>query len=454
MLEQLSEEFYQAMNSADPFSATMLGVPGFDELVPDPSRAGAHRNAARFARIEAQLASIPTESLGESDRINHAVLEQLAWGARSDLEHGLWEANASAAGYVSPQSMMFQAVPAAPLRDASAVDSYLQRLSSLGAFFDAVLTRYREASAEGRVSTRSGVRQALEQLDGHLAQPLAADILVEVALPADVDEERTRDTISELVASQVRPAMSRLRAVLHEELLSESRADDRVGICFIPGGEAGYRAAVRRHTTTDLTPSEIHQIGLDRIASLDEEWGELGGKVLGISDVPEIRKRLRDDPALRFSNAAEIVEVVTDALSRAETARDRWFPAMPLPRCVVEEISPIESSNAALAYYRPPTPDGSRPGAHCVLTTNPTGRFLYEYEALAFHESSPGHHLQITSAQALTELPAYRRHLDAEVCGYIEGWGLYSERLADEMGLYTSDLQRLGMLSFESLRAC
>ncbi|MEV1206540.1 DUF885 domain-containing protein, partial [Microbispora rosea] len=101
-----------------------------------------------------------------------------------------------------------------------------------------------------------------------------------------------------------------------------------------------------------------------------------------------------------------------------------------------------------------PAGDGSRPGAHCVLTADPKDRFVYEYEALAFHESTPGHHLQIASAQTLTDLPAYRRFLDAEVCGYVEGWGLYSERLADEMGLYTSDIARLGMLSFDALRAC
>jgi uncharacterized protein (DUF885 family) len=121
---------------------------------------------------------------------------------------------------------------------------------------------------------------------------------------------------------------------------------------------------------------------------------------------------------------------------------------------VVEEIDPAEAGHAPLAYYRPPAAGGLRPGAHCILTDNPQERFVYEYEALAFHESTPGHHLQIASAQALQGLPAFRRFLDAEVCGYVEGWGLYCERLADEMGLYTSDLQRLGMLSFEALRAC
>jgi uncharacterized protein (DUF885 family) len=125
-----------------------------------------------------------------------------------------------------------------------------------------------------------------------------------------------------------------------------------------------------------------------------------------------------------------------------------------IAQCIIEEIHPVEAKSAALAFYRPPAEDGSRPGAHCVLTLNPSERFTYEYEALAFHESTPGHHLQIATAQTLTDLPLYRRFLDAQVCGFVEGWGLYSERLADEMGLYSSDLARLGMLSFDALRAC
>jgi uncharacterized protein (DUF885 family) len=148
------------------------------------------------------------------------------------------------------------------------------------------------------------------------------------------------------------------------------------------------------------------------------------------------------------------VRTVADALRRAEEARDDWFPSFDIPDCIIEEIDPVEAGNAALAYYRPPAGGGRRPGAHCVLTSEPERRYVYEYEALAFHESTPGHHLQIASAQTLRGLPAYRRFLDAEVCGYVEGWGLYCERLADEMGLYTSDVQRLGMLSFDALRAC
>ena len=453
-LARLSDEFFEVVHATDPFNATQLGVPGFDALVPDPSRDGAARGARRLASIEARLDAVDRRLLGEEDGVNHAVLAWLAGGARSDLEHGLWEGNASAGGYVSPQAVVFQSVPKALLDDAEAVASYLQRLRGLGGFFDAVTCRYQEASRDGRVPTEVGVRQAVEQLDRHLGRDIAADTLVAVPLPDEVDGAAIRREAAGIVEGEVRPAMRRLLACLQQELMPVARADDRVGIRFIPGGAEGYRAAVRRHTTTDLSPEEIHQIGLDSLAALETEWAELGGRVLQTSDLPTILDRLREDRALRFASSAEIVRTVTEALRRAEETRDGWFPRLQIPDCVVEEIDPAEAGHAPLAYYRPPAAGGLRPGAHCILTDSPQERFVYEYEALAFHESTPGHHLQIASAQVLQGLPAFRRFLDAEVCGYVEGWGLYCERLADEMGLYTSDLQRLGMLSFEALRAC
>ena len=452
-LAQLSEEFFEIVHTADPFGATQVGAPGFDALVPDPSRAGAARDVQQIARIEERLGRIDPGLLDQAGRVNQAVLAHLAWAARSDLEHGLWEANVSAGGYVSPQAMVFMSVPAALLDSAAAVDGYLQRLRGLGGYFDAVTARYREARQDGRIPTEVGTRQAMAQIEGHLSRDLTADAMVAVRLPGAVDEAAVRREAAGIVDSQIRPALRRLLACLGDELLPVARPGERVGIRFVPGGAEGYRAAVRKHTTTELAPEEIHQIGLDVLAALQDEWAELGGKVLQVTDVPAIHERLREDRSLRFADSAQIVRTVTAALQRAEEARDSWFPRFDIPGCVIEEIDPVEAGNAPLAYYRPPAAGGKRPGAHCVLTTEPRQRYVYEYEALSFHESTPGHHLQIASSQTLP-LPAFRRFLDAEVCGYVEGWGLYCERLADEMGLYTSDLQRLGMLSFDALRAC
>jgi uncharacterized protein (DUF885 family) len=448
-LARLSEEFFQVKHSSDPLTATLLGASGFDGQLPDPSRAGSQAAAAALAEIERRLALIDPSALGEDDQVNHAVLSALAWAARSDLEHGLWEANASAESYATPQAAAFQAVATAPLPDPDAIGGYLRRLEGLDRYFDAIAQRYRDARADGRLPTAVGVRHAITQLSGHLAAQVSRDALLHPGLPAG---SAARQKAAAIITERVRPSMRRLLATL-TDLLPAARPDDQVGIRFVPGGEEGYLAAVRRHTTTALAPEEIHQIGLDCLAELAGEWAELGGRVLGTTDLPEIYQRLRQDPALRFERTGQIVAVVAEALRRAEEALPGWFPDYRIADCVIEEINPIEAGNSSLAYYRPPA-GPTRPGAHCVLTAQPEQRFTYEYEALAFHESVPGHHLQIASAQTLAGLPAYRRFLDAEVSAYVEGWGLYSERLADEMGLYTSDIARLGMLSFDAWRAC
>lgn len=452
-LAELSAEFFQLQHTSDPFNATQLGVTGFDHLVPDPSRAGSAATISRITELENRLDKIDRTALNDADRINADVLARLAESARSDAEHCLWETSASADAYSSPQAMMFMSIPTASMSGPGAVDGYLARVAGLPCFIDAIADRYREAKADGRIPTRVGVNQAIDQLTGHLALSPDTDTLLS-SLPRGRGHQQERAEASTMLQESVRPALHRLLSCLREELLPVARADDQVGIKFVPGGEQGYRAAVRRHTTTELTPAAIHQIGLDCVADLHVQWQELGQRALGTSDLPTIFSRLRDDPALRFTERAQIVDTVAGALRRAEAARDDWFPPFDIADCVIEEINPIEAGNAALAYYRPPAGDGSRPGAHCVLTAEPRQRFVYEYEALAFHESTPGHHLQIASAQTLTQLPDFRRFLDAEVCGYVEGWGLYSERLADEMGLYSSDISRLGMLSFDALRAC
>lgn len=453
-LATLGDEFFGVLHAVDPLGATQLGVSGFDDLLPDPSRSGAHAHARSLRAVEDRLASIDTTALEPTARTSASVLGALAAATRIDLEHGLWEANASAQGYVNPQAMAFQAIPTALLEDRPAVDAYLERLSGLGRFFDAIGQRYREAAAEGRTSPAVGVRQAIEQLEGHLASDPARHRLQPPSLPPTVDEDATRARIDTLITGVVRPALERLHGVLRDELLPSARPDDRVGIGNVPGGAEGYLAAVARQTTTTLTPEEIHAIGLECLEELRGEWAEIGDRALSERDPSRILERLREDPALRFHSTGEIVAVVADALERAEAARDAWFPRFSIPRCIIEEIDPLEAGNSTLAYYRPPAAGGRRPGAHCVLTAEPERRFIYEYEALAFHESTPGHHLQVAFAQTLDHLPDFRRYLDAEVCAYVEGWGLYSERLADEMGLYSSDVARLGMLSFDALRAC
>ena len=449
-LARLGEAYFATQHAYDPYNATMLGIDEFDGLSFDPSREASDQAARRLAGIADEIRAIGTDGLTGAERVDRAVLTTLVEGARADAEHSLWAANASAKGYVSRQGLIFQAVPAMTVTSPESAERYLGRLSLIGATLDALGQRYLAEAADGRVPAAVGVEHAIGQLTGYLALPVAEDALL---APARGARPAVREAAAAHVTGTIRPAMERLAALLTRELAPVARPGERAGIGHIPGGEAGYLAAVARHTTTALSPEEIHAIGRAELAELSALWAEIGQQALGVSDFTVIAARMRDDPALRFRSREEILAVVRDALGRADAARDASFERYDITGCVIEEINPVDAAGTAMAYYRPPAVDGSRPGALCLGTTDPGGRYRYEYEALAFHESVPGHHLQLATAQTL-DIPRYRRHLDVEVCAFNEGWGLYSERLADELGLYSSPAARLGMLSFAALRAC
>jgi uncharacterized protein (DUF885 family) len=213
-----------------------------------------------------------------------------------------------------------------------------------------------------------------------------------------------------------------------------------------------YTKLIRVHTSLDMTPQELHELGLQQVAKFRKDLSALGAKVLGTSDVDEIEKKLRSDPALHFATANQVEVKARATLARAQAAVPKWFGvAQPKTPCRVKVMGMHEAPYSTIAYYREPSGPG-KPGLYMINTYLPETRPRYEAEALAFHESVPGHHLQIAVAQELKDVPAFRRHQG--VTAFVEGWALYTERLADEMGLYSSDLDRLGMLSYDAWRSC
>ena len=177
----------------------------------------------------------------------------------------------------------------------------------------------------------------------------------------------------------------------------------------------------------------------------------IGKAAFGTGALPDLRRRLRGDPAAFFRARGDIETAARKALARAHAAEPRFLGRLPRTPCVVKRIDAFEEKDAPIAYYRPAAVDGTRPAAYYVNTYKPETRARYEVEALAFHESVPGHHIQIAIAQELTGLPEFRKH--AGVTAFVEGWGLYAEGLADELGLYKGARERLGRLNFDAWRA-
>ena len=269
---------------------------------------------------------------------------------------------------------------------------------------------------------------------------------------SEADRVRFKGGAAAAVRESIRPAYARYLAFLKSEILPRARPQDKPGILHVPDGLEAYSRLIRVHTSLDLTPDELHQTGLKEVARINGEMVELGEKVFGTRDRKQTLHRLRTDPALYFASRDEVAAKAEAALSKAKAAIAKWFGRLPKADCEVVRMEEHEEKHSTIAYYRQPAADGSRPGRYYINTSAPETRPRYEAEALAYHESIPGHHLQIAIAQELEGIPEFRKH--SGVTAFVEGWGLYTERLSDEMGLYSSDLDRIGVLSYDSWRAC
>ncbi len=260
-----------------------------------------------------------------------------------------------------------------------------------------------------------------------------------------------RDELHRIIGEGIRPAFERFRTFVADDLVPHARPDDRPGLLHVPGGADTYRLLARAHTSLDTPPEEIHAVGLAEIERIDGEFVDLGARLLGTDGLEATLAALREDPVLHFSTRDEIHATAVRSLERASAAIPDWFGRLPKAPCEVVRMPAHEEKHSTIAYYREPSADGSRPGQYFVNTYAPESRPRYEAEALAFHESVPGHHLQLAIMQELDDLPAFRRFNGTTA--YIEGWGLYTERLSEEMGLLSGEIDRFGVLSFDAWRA-
>jgi uncharacterized protein (DUF885 family) len=453
-LADLADRYWDWRLSAEPFTATYLGDARFDDRIADLTPAGRASRDTRVSSFLDELLAVDVTMLRGQDRVTHLALEEELRSeiARQRCEESEWTVN-----YRNGQHVAFLNIAAVqPTRTPEDGRRLLRRWIAMGEALDDWAANLRAGRERGLTPPRVGIEHTLSQLEGLLAQPVGNwPLLSPGRRPlegwSESDRESFRAELRQVVEEEVRPAYLRLRDFFRDELSSVARTGNRIGVSSLPGGEACYQALVRAFTTLDLSPEEIHDIGLAEVARVRDDLEQVGQRVFGTSDITEIQGRLRTDPAMHFQTAGEIVQAAQEAAERGRAVMAEWFGRLPLAQMEVREVPDYEAPYQTVAYYRQPAADGSRPGTYFVNTYRPETRTRYEAEALAFHEGIPGHHFQIAIAQELTELPAFRRHVGPTA--FLEGWPLYAETLADEMGLYSGDLDQLGRLSFEAWRA-
>jgi uncharacterized protein (DUF885 family) len=438
----LADQMLALLHDESPLAASLLGFEAYDHQLPDLSRQAELARKARAEYIAQRAAALPDKP-GEQDALTRAVVAQQAMALVARADAKLVEYTV-AFPLTAPAAALLHSLPLLRPRGRDAERAYLTRLTAIPGYLTDAAERHRAGLAVGRLPLAYLGRAAISALDRYLADP-DADPLREPALTGSRAAER--DVILDRVA---RPAFARYRDVLDAEVVPRGRPPEQPGLCWLPDGEAVYAALSRAHTTTERTPDDLHQTGLDLIGQLDGEYAEIGSRAFGASTADAVRDRLRADPALRWRNPEEVLTAARAAVERGERMAPAWFRRVPAGRCAVRPVPDSEAARVT-AYYIRPALDGSRPGTYYVNTYRASERERFTAEAVAFHEAVPGHHFQLALAQEAEGLPPLRRL--AEITAYLEGWGLYAERLAEEMGLYSSDITRLGLLAEDSARA-
>jgi uncharacterized protein (DUF885 family) len=454
-LTSLADEYWQALMQNEPVYATSLGDRRYDSRLPDITPQGTAQEEKQYESFLDRAKQIRPENLSSSDKLTRTAF---VFELQAQLDHLRCHLEEWTVDPLSGPQIEFQNLESyQPIRSAAEGAAMVRRWQAMGRYLDDHITNLRRGLVTGKVSVHAGVEKVIDETQSLLAKPdrewpLLRPLTIQHTDWTKEERQEFHDGLTSAVGNQVRPALARYVQFLGSELLPRSRPEEQPGISHIPGGSECYARLIRAHTSLSLTPDLLHDTGLREVERINAEMLALGAKVFGTRSRKEILQSLRTDPALYFSTRDEVEKKAEQALAKARATIPSWFGRLPKTDCVVVRMGEHEEENSTIAYYRQPAADGSRPGQYYVNTSHPETRPRYEVEVLAYHESIPGHHLQIAIAAEFGGLPAFRKYNG--VTAFIEGWGLYAERLADEMGMYSSDLDRIGVLSYDAWRAC
>lgn len=446
-LERLADEYYDHAMSESPLSLMWNGklahLAEWDDFSPAASEQRRAANLEFARRAEVIDPHGDPAALALRDTIRDGALaaaKQETW--RTELMQvnpsmGAWE-------------MVLSFIDNFPLATAADGEAYLIKLATMPAAF-AQLAEVATAGADaGVVALRRHLEGTAASVAAYLATPSGpSERLCSQAAPTALSAEEQGEWSARrdrLVAEVVRPGLGAFGAAL-TALAARGKPDDQPGLCHLPGGSEVYKELVWSHLLLDKDPEELHALGLAQIERLEEEYREIAGPLLGTSDIAEIYSRLRNDSSLTYVAPEPLIADAELALKKADAAAPSYFGTVPETECLA-----TATNFGAMAYYSAPDPAAGKPGRFYFNTSHPTAWATYELEAIVYHEGIPGHHLQLALNAENKALHRVQREFFNTA--YAEGWGLYAERLADEMGLYSSPLSRVGMLSADSLRAC
>jgi uncharacterized protein (DUF885 family) len=450
LADLLTEQWEDTLRNQPEF-ASILADRRYNDQWSDLSIAGVQKRLAESKAFLDRFTAIDTTDFPEQEALSQQLMVR-------NLQEGL--DNARFEEWLMPVNQfggvhlgLAQLIPMLPFATVKDYEDYLTRLDKVPAVFDQLTALLREGMAKKLMPPKILLEQCVEQAAA-LSRGKLEDspfYLPAKKFPAGInaaDQKRLRSLIQVAVRDKVLPSYVALTAFLRDTYVPQGRAEP--GVWSLPDGVARYAALVKSITTTDLSPIQIHEIGLNEVARIEEEQAAIGKK-LGFDTLDKFRDSIRKDTKLFARSAADILGRYRKHTAAMYAKLPELFGRLPQQKMVIEEVEAFRAKQAAAAEYQQGTQDGSRPGRVRVNTYQPTKRLWIDMESTAYHEGVPGHHMQIAIQQELTDLPPFRQQ--GGYGAFVEGWALYSERLGKEVGFYTDPYSDYGRLQDEMLRA-
>jgi len=442
----LFEEQYQSDLKSSPQTATAYGDYRYNDQLDNVSMAEAEREHAVDEKFLARLKAISTEGFGEQDLLSHQLMVRMLEQRNEDYAFKDFEMPLS---QMSGAHTDLADLPlSSPFSSVKYYEDYISRLHQIPRVF----TQTEEVLRAGMKDNLMPVRFLLEKVPAQCQGIIADDPFLQPTkkYPSSIssaDQQRLTREITETVNNEVLPAYKQFASFVATEYAPHGRTT--LSVTSLPGGEERYRHNIRSRTTiTDMTPDQIHQLGLQEMDRIGKEMLAIAHQE-GFSDVASFDASLKKNPKYIPTSAEQILDDYRHYLGQMQGKLPQLFTYIPGSPVTVEAIPSFQAAMAT--HYQTGTPDGKRPGRVVVATSDFAHRTLVDDEATAYHEGIPGHHMQLSVAQQMTSLPNFRRHTFNS--GYIEGWALYSEQLGKEVGFYRDPVSEYGRLGSERFRA-
>ena len=441
----LFEEVYQAGLKNFPERATSYGDYRYNSQLGQVSLADISRQHAEADGFLARLKAIPTDGMGDKDRLSHRILEHQL--EREDVNYALKNYEMPVNQQNGAHTRLADLPNAMPFDSVPHYQDYIARLHHI----PRVLEQTSEVMKQGEKDGLMPPKFLLEKLPGQCDGIIAANPFLEPTKKfpkefSEPDKKRLTDEITKAVNNDVFPAYKKFAGFLRTEYDPKGRTG--LSVESLTDGKRRYAEAVKTMTTMNVTPAEVHQIGLKEVERITAEMTKLA-QSQGYKDLASFREAANNDLKWKPTSEQQILDDYRKYIHQMEPKLPELFGLLPKSPVTVEPIP--DFAKAAATHYVQGTPDGERPGRVVVAVSDPTKRTLIDDEAVAYHEGVPGHHLQISIAQTLEGLPKFRLH--GFYPAYGEGWALYSEQLGKEIGFYQEPVSDYGRLNSEMLRA-